>query len=136
MTNVVDRSVLVWRQDIARSAAGSKKRDQSWLDSCSIKMIGSVGETPCAAASLKRTRPVALACAGVRRMLGLAYFPVWAWFEHRLAAEFVAMLDPAGGTVDHYFSFKDYPELTHDWENYAFVSGLLNSSMETAPCGR
>ena len=33
-----------------------------------------------------QTVPVALASAGVRRILGLAYFLVWAWFEHRVAA--------------------------------------------------
>jgi len=31
--------------------------------------------------------PVALASAGVRRMLALAYFLVWAWHEHRTAAK-------------------------------------------------
>lgn len=31
--------------------------------------------------------PVALASAGVRRMLALAYFLVWAWHEHRAAAK-------------------------------------------------
>ena len=31
--------------------------------------------------------PVALASAGVRRMLALAYFLVWAWHEHRMAAQ-------------------------------------------------
>lgn len=31
--------------------------------------------------------PVALASAGVRRMLALAYFLVWAWHEHRMAAK-------------------------------------------------
>jgi hypothetical protein len=31
--------------------------------------------------------PVALASAGVRRVLALAYFLVWAWHEHRVAAE-------------------------------------------------
>jgi AAA domain, putative AbiEii toxin, Type IV TA system len=31
--------------------------------------------------------PVALASAGVRRVLALAYFLVWAWHEHRLAAQ-------------------------------------------------
>lgn len=33
------------------------------------------------------TVPVALASAGVRRMLALAYFLVWAWHEHRMAAQ-------------------------------------------------
>lgn len=31
--------------------------------------------------------PVVLASAGVRRVLALAYFLVWAWHEHRIAAE-------------------------------------------------
>lgn len=31
--------------------------------------------------------PVVLASAGVRRILALAYFLVWAWHEHRMAAE-------------------------------------------------
>lgn len=34
-----------------------------------------------------QTVPVALASAGVRRMLALAYFLVWAWHEHRTAAK-------------------------------------------------
>lgn len=34
-----------------------------------------------------QTVPVALASAGVRRMLALAYFLVWAWHEHREAAK-------------------------------------------------
>ncbi|NTU42665.1 MAG: ATP-binding protein, partial [Nitrospirales bacterium] len=33
-----------------------------------------------------QTVPVALASAGVRRILALAYFLVWAWHEHRVAA--------------------------------------------------
>lgn len=33
------------------------------------------------------TVPVALASAGVRRILALVYFLVWAWHEHRVAAE-------------------------------------------------
>lgn len=38
------------------------------------------------------TVPVALASAGVRRILALAYFLVWAWFEHQVAA---SLLDKA-----------------------------------------
>ncbi len=34
-----------------------------------------------------QTVPVALASAGVRRVLALAYFLVWAWHEHRMAAD-------------------------------------------------
>ena len=34
-----------------------------------------------------QTVPVSLASAGVRRVLALAYFLVWAWHEHRAAAQ-------------------------------------------------
>ncbi|MFW2457390.1 AAA family ATPase [Methyloversatilis discipulorum] len=34
-----------------------------------------------------QTIPVALASAGIRRILALSYFLVWAWNEHRLAAK-------------------------------------------------
>lgn len=34
-----------------------------------------------------QTVPVAFASAGMRRILALAYFLVWAWFEHRVAAQ-------------------------------------------------
>ena len=34
-----------------------------------------------------QTVPVALASAGVRRILALVYFLVWAWHEHRIAAK-------------------------------------------------
>ena len=34
-----------------------------------------------------QTVPVVLASAGVRRMLALAYFLVWAWHEHQMAAK-------------------------------------------------
>lgn len=62
------------------------------------------------------------------------------WDKYRVELEtafsslcgYAAMLDPTGGTVDHYFSFKNYPELTYDWENYRFASGTLNSSKKTA----
>ncbi len=38
------------------------------------------------------------------------------------------MLDPTGGTVDHYFSWNNFPYLAYDWENYRHVSATLNSS--------
>jgi hypothetical protein len=34
-----------------------------------------------------QTVPVALASAGIRRVLALVYFLVWAWYEHRAAAQ-------------------------------------------------
>jgi hypothetical protein len=41
---------------------------------------------------------------------------------------YAAMLDPTGGTVDHYLSFKNHRNLTYEWSNYRFASGTLNSS--------
>jgi hypothetical protein len=51
--------------------------------------------------------PVALASAGVRRALALAYFLVWAWHEHRVAAK---LLDRA--PEDRFVILFDEPE-TH-----------------------
>ena len=45
---------------------------------------------------------------------------------------YAAMLDPTGGTVDHYLSWKNHPALTYEWHNYRFASGVLNSSKKTA----
>ena len=45
---------------------------------------------------------------------------------------YAAMLDPTGGTVDHYLSYKNRPDLTYEWSNYRFASGPLNSSKKTA----
>jgi hypothetical protein len=45
---------------------------------------------------------------------------------------YAAMLDPTGGTVDHYLSYKNHPHLTYEWDNYRFASGTLNSSKKTA----
>ncbi|SFL44197.1 hypothetical protein SAMN02982985_00153 [Rugamonas rubra] len=42
------------------------------------------------------------------------------------------MLDPTGGTVDHYLSYKNHPDKAYDWENYRFASGTLNSSKKNA----
>jgi hypothetical protein len=41
---------------------------------------------------------------------------------------YAAMLDPTGGTVDHYYSWINYPYLAYDWENYRFASAAFNSS--------
>jgi hypothetical protein len=41
---------------------------------------------------------------------------------------YAAMLDPTGGTVDHYLSYKNRPDLTYEWSNYRFASAILNSS--------
>jgi hypothetical protein len=45
---------------------------------------------------------------------------------------YAAMLDPTGGTVDHYLSFRSRPDLTYDWTNYRFASQFLNASKKTA----
>ncbi|MFH0902839.1 MAG: hypothetical protein V2A73_19595 [Pseudomonadota bacterium] len=45
---------------------------------------------------------------------------------------YAAMLDPTGGTVDHFLSWKTHPELAYDWTNYRFASEALNKSKGTA----
>lgn len=45
---------------------------------------------------------------------------------------YAAMLDPTGGTVDHYLSFKNHPLLAYEWTNYRFASGIMNQSKMNA----
>ncbi len=45
---------------------------------------------------------------------------------------YAAMLDPTGGTVDHFLSWKNHPHLAYEWTNFRFVSALLNSSKRDA----
>lgn len=45
---------------------------------------------------------------------------------------YAAMHDPTGGTVDHYLSYKNRPDLAYEWDNYRFASGTLNSSKKNA----
>jgi hypothetical protein len=60
--------------------------------------------------------------------------PLWAPYTSTLSDGFAglcgyaAMLDPTGGTVDHYLSFKNHPHLAYDWDNYRFACATLNSS--------
>jgi hypothetical protein len=54
-------------------------------------------------------------CEGFRRLCGYA-----------------AMLDPTGGTVDHYLSCKNYPHRAYDWSNYRFASSTMNSIKRNA----
>jgi hypothetical protein len=42
------------------------------------------------------------------------------------------MLDPTGGTVDHYLSFANHPELAYEWSNYRYASATLNSIKRSA----
>lgn len=62
----------------------------------------------------------------------------WNEFTADLSAGFgglcgyAAMLDPTGGTVDHYLSYKNHRHLAYDWGNYRFASGTMNSSKKTA----
>jgi hypothetical protein len=63
---------------------------------------------------------------------------LWSPFLPELAEGFAhlcgyaAMLDPTGGTVDHYLSWKSYRHLAYEWSNFRFVSSILNSSKRTA----
>ena len=64
--------------------------------------------------------------------------PLWVPFTTALSDGFskrcayAAMLDPTGGTVDHFLSFKNYPHLAYEWGNYRFASGTLNASKQNA----
>ena len=63
---------------------------------------------------------------------------LWSPFLPHLADGFsnlcgyAAMLDPTGGTVDHYLSWRDRPDLAYEWTNYRFASHFLNASKKTA----
>lgn len=64
--------------------------------------------------------------------------PLWNNCTNALADAFsnlcayAAMFDPTGGTVDHYLSWKNHPELAYEWNNYRFASAALNSSKQNA----
>jgi hypothetical protein len=64
--------------------------------------------------------------------------PLWNKCAKELADGFsnlcgyAAMLDPTGGTVDHYLSWKNHPGLAYEWSNYRFASAALNSSKKNA----
>ena len=49
-------------------------------------------------------------------------------FRDRCA--YAAMYVPEG-TVYHFLSYKNHPELTYEWGNYRFSAGTLNSSKKT-----
>lgn len=51
---------------------------------------------------------------------------------YRNRCGYAAMLDPTGGSVDHYLSFKNHPALAYEWSNYRFASNTLNSSKRNA----
>ena len=44
---------------------------------------------------------------------------------------YAAMLDPTGGTVDHYLSWNNHPNHAYEWSNYRFASGLMNNIKRT-----
>jgi hypothetical protein len=64
--------------------------------------------------------------------------PLWTPYTGVLAAGFrnlcgyAAMLDPTGGTVDHYLSFTNHSELAYEWSNYRYASATLNSIKRNA----
>jgi hypothetical protein len=74
----------------------------------------------------KQTVPVALASAGVRRILALSYFLVWAWYEHRAAAQILGKR-----AEDRLVILFDEPE-THlhpRWQR-TIIPSLLNAVIE------
>lgn len=63
--------------------------------------------------------------------------PFWSQYlnELRIGSSslcgYAAMLDPTGGTVDHYLSSSKHRGLAYEWSNYRFASGLLNNIKRT-----
>jgi hypothetical protein len=59
----------------------------------------------------------------------------WSQFKPLLAEVFhnrcgyAAMYEPIG-TIDHYLSCKNHPELAYEWDNYRFASSWINSSKQ------
>lgn len=45
---------------------------------------------------------------------------------------YAAMLDPTGGTVDHYLSLRNHRHLAYEWSNYRFASSTMNSIKRNA----
>ena len=64
--------------------------------------------------------------------------PLWAPYTKQLQDGFcglcgyAAMLDPTGGTVDHYLSYKNHRTLAYEWDNYRFAAATLNASKKNA----
>lgn len=60
----------------------------------------------------------------------------WSPFKSNLADGFgnlcgySVMYEPVG-TVDHYLSCENYPNLAYEWSNYRFASAWINSSKRT-----
>lgn len=63
---------------------------------------------------------------------------LWSPFKNELCDGFrslcgyAGMLDPTGGTVDHYLSFRNHPELAYEWSNYRFASNTMNTIKRNA----
>lgn len=64
--------------------------------------------------------------------------PLWSAYTTTLSEAnddrcgYAAMLDPTGGSVDHYLSIGKHRTLAYEWSNYRFASNTLNSSKKTA----
>ena len=64
--------------------------------------------------------------------------PLWIPFTTDLAEGFgdlcgyCALLDPTGGTVDHYLSAKARPDLAYEWSNLRFANQAMNASKKNA----
>jgi AAA domain, putative AbiEii toxin, Type IV TA system len=80
-----------------------------------------------------QTVPIALASAGVRRVLALAYFLVWAWHEHRAAAKLLGK-----SPENRFVLLFDEPE-THlhpRWQRTVLPSLLEAIDVMRGPGGR
>ncbi|MCE3002383.1 MAG: hypothetical protein LW860_06730 [Xanthomonadaceae bacterium] len=50
---------------------------------------------------------------------------------YRNLCGYAAMLDPTGGTVDHYLSFANHRSQAYEWGNYRYASATMNSKKRT-----
>ena len=61
---------------------------------------------------------------------------LWSDFRSHLADGFrdlcaYSVMCDRIGTVDHYLSYRNHPELAYEWSNYRYASGWINQSKRT-----
>lgn len=49
---------------------------------------------------------------------------------------YTAMIDSTDGTIDHFLSWQNYPDLAFEWQNYRFSAEWINKSKKPAYDGR
>ncbi len=62
--------------------------------------------------------------------------PFWKQFKYDLAEGFsdlcaYTVIFTPNGTVDHFLSCRNRPDLAYEWSNYRYAAGWINSSKKT-----